>query len=795
MMTPAPPLPRLLIPFLVLLALVTGTALFVPIDARAHATLVEAEPPVDGLVLASPGMIRLTFSEEVRATNPAPSITIQDESGRSRAMSDQPVGPFDDDRRVLTLNVLPLDPGTYTVTWTVTSAIDGHELSGSYAFRVGGGLPPGVATTDEEAPAPWAVATRWIAFLGASIAAGMLLFDQVIVGPGARSSQWRKRRSLLIVGGSLLALLATFAEPLLQVLFNDRGASIDVGNAVRGLPTGWWWRPVMLVPLAGLAISLAVSRRERIPAPFAWLGAVLALGSLLGLTFTSHAAGHESLRGPALLANGLHQWSTALWIGGLVAIVAWLSARHGIPDAEPALRIDLRRFSTLALALFAVATITGLINTVFVFPFVGSIRDDGVGADTFSPLWTSRYGIVLLLKIAALVVPLALAVYHRSAVRRMARSTAERLSGVPGRLRATLSWEAIAVAVVVLGGSTIALSAPPSVDESVLDQVTLVSPARTEAGDDAMLAHLTVDPARQGSNRISVYLTDAMGAPIPADPKPNISLDFLSLDHGTSRNGVDLVQDQADPTLYTTAGLDLSMNGWWRVRATIDRIGAERARAPFYILLPDPNTSGFDAPPDPDTEPEAEATFQRGLSAMTSWESVRWTESLGSGEDVLVIARFAITDGKGGGPPAFDQEILYSGSFAPGADGSAPPEPTTNSRRSVSIGNRGWLRTSGGEWLEEPSRRFALPSNWGSIYRGAANIRLGTSQVINGEDAQIITFYSPGRSDQSEAWFGWWVGKDSGNVLQVAMIARSHYMVWQYVDINADIRIDPPVPS
>ncbi|HEV2067003.1 MAG TPA: CopD family protein, partial [Thermomicrobiales bacterium] len=468
---------------------------------------------------------------------------------------------------------------------------------------------------------------------------------------------------------------------------------------------------------------------------------------------------------------------------------------HGTADAGQAPGIDLRRFSTLALALFAVATITGLINTGFVFPFVTSIRDDGVGAEAFSPLWTSRYGIVLLIKIAALLIPLGLAVYHRTAVKRMARSAADRLSGVPGRMRATLRWEAIAVAAVVLGGSTIALSAPPAVDESVLGQVTLVSPARTEAGDDAMLAHLTVEPARQGSNEISIYLTDAMGGAIAANPKPSISLDLLSLDHGTSRNGVDLVQDPADPTLYTTSGLDLSMNGWWQVTAAIDRIGAERATAPFYILLPDPNTSGMDAPPDPPTEPEAEAVFQRGLSAMTSWNSVRWTESLGSGEDVLVIARFAITDGKGAGPPAFDQETLYSGSFAPGADGSAPAVPTTNSRRSVSIGDRGWLRTSDGAWLEEPSRRFSVPSEWGSIYRGATNIRLGTTQVVNGEEAQIITFRSPDRPDQSEAWFAWWVGKDSGDVLQVAMIARSHYMVWQYVDINADIRIDPPVST
>ena len=290
-----------------------------------------------------------------------------------------------------------------------------------------------------------------------------------------------------------------------------------------------------------------------------------------------------------------------------------------------------------------------------------------------------------------------------------------------------------------------------------------------------------------------MYLTDFMGTPVPNDPKPNISLDFLSLDHGTTKNGVDLGQDPADPAAFVTSGLDLSMNGWWQITTTIERIGTERASAPFYVLLPDPNTSGFDAVPDPDTDPVAEAVFERGLASMTSWSSVRWTESLGTGADVLVVARFAVTDGGGTGPVAFDQEVLFSGGFEPYGDQSIPPEPTMNSRRSISVGDQGWLRTADGAWLEEPPSRFSLPSEWGPIYRGSKNFELGTSQVINGEEAQAITFHSPDRPDQSEAWYTWWVGKGSGNVLQVAMIARGHYMVWQYTDINADIRIDPPV--
>lgn len=780
------------------LAVLAGLWLAAPADVGAHATLVKSEPPADGLVLGSPGSVRLRFSEEVRAANPAPSIAVRDADGQPVSMSDSPVGPFDDPR-VLVANVPTLDPGTYTVTWTVTSAVDGHALSGTFAFRVGGGVPPGIATTEDAAPAPWAVATRWTSFLGAAIAAGMFLFQPLVLRRGEGPESWRWRRALVILGASLLALAATLAEPVLLASTTDAGT---LGGALRGLPGGWWWRPAMLVPLVALAGLGVLWRRgpDRVQAAMSWAGAGLALASLLGLVFTSHAAGRETWRWPAIASNVLHQWSTALWIGGLVALVVWLGARRGAADREPGPAIDLRRFSTLALVLFSVATLTGLVNAGFVLPVIASLREEGFSREALSPLWTSRYGIVLLLKAGALLIPFALATMHRAAVRRMARSVTGSLATVPGRIRATLRWEALAVAAVVLGGSTIALSAPPVPEQPVLDRITLVAPARpTDDGElagelapETMLVHLAVDPARQGANQISVRLTDAMGQPVPNDPKPNVSLDFLSLDHGPARSGVDLGQDPADPAIFTTSGLDLSMNGWWQITASIERIGAERMGASFYVVLPDPNTSGFDAPPAPDTGDDAQAVFQRGLAAMTSWRSVRWTEYLGSGEDVLVVGQFAVTDGAGTGPRAYEQVAVYSAAFAPRPDGSVPDPPEMDARRSISIGDRGWLRTTGGDWLEEGPRRFEVPSEWESIYRDGTNIRLGTSQVINGEDAQIVTFHSPDRPDQSEAWFAWWVGKESGNVLQVTMIARQHYMVWQYVDIDADLGIRPP---
>ena len=447
-----------------------------------------------------------------------------------------------------------------------------------------------------------------------------------------------------------------------------------------------------------------------------------------------------------------------------------------------------------ALILFAVAVLTGTINTGFVFPFVSEIRREGLSLGVFEPLWTSRYGIALLAKVLVLVVPFVLAVWHRAAIARTAGAAVETAAALPGRFRKTLRLEAILVALVMLGGSTIALSAPPRAEDVVRTYATLVAPARTADGKEPMLAHLTVAPVRQGDNALTVRLTDWDGVAADAGAVPQVTLDFLSLDHGVSKMDVLLEREDGLPATWSTAGLDLSLDGWWQVTARVNGEGQAEAAASFFVLLPDPNTNGFANGPKPASSSEGEALFRQGLAAMTSWRSVRWIEYLGSGDDVLVLAEFEIVDGGGRQPNAYEVNLRYSGGFAPFPNGDPPRPPTYDTRRSITVGERSWLSTSAGsEWLDQPPGRFDLPAQWGEIYEGSQNFRLGTTQTVNGEEARIVTFYSPDQVGQSEAWYAWWIGVETGNVLQVTMIANQHYMMWQYTDPNGDLSITAPV--
>lgn len=776
-----------------------------PSDAAAHATLDTTDPPIDGLVVTSPETITMSFTEDV-ATSPAPVITLLDAEGTAIPDESVTIAPAEGDPRTLIVTIPELDRGAWTVSWTVTSATDGHTLSGAWAFRVGGGLPPGLATTADESPPAWAVALRWLTFLGASSAAGILLFpylfaryrdgseqteDEQQDTPPERNvdevaSRTLSRHAVTVALGSVIvALFATLAEPVMLWLM-DR--SISLGDHFGSLPDAWLWRPAALIPAALLIATLLLVPKLR-TMPLAAMAALISLASILGLVLTSHAAGREDYRLLAVTSNLLHQWSVALWTGGLVAFILWSLDRSGSP-ARPALRIKL--VSTTALILFVIAVITGAVNTGFIFPIVGDIQEDGLSVDAFNELWNSRYGITLLIKIALLVIPFALAIYHRNRVAGIVRAAGNFVTSLTGAIRQTLRWELAAVVLVIAGGSTIALSTPPTSVENEAESITLVAATTPQPEPDSLLAHLTIDPAQAGDNELTVRVTDWNGTPIPTDPAPRVTLTFTSLDHGTSNPGVALDPVPDAPATFTTTGLNLSLEGWWDITASISRSGQQNASAHFYVLLPDPNTQGFDAPPSPESDPEAEALFNEAYARMLSWRSVRWSEHIGSGSDVLVIGNFAVIDGGDTAPNAYTLDVVYSGSFAPTSSGAAPPPPTFDTRSSVTIGEQGWLRTTGGEWLEEPPTRFSTPAEWDNMYAGSTNFRLGTTQDVNGIEAQVITFYLPEQVSQSEAWFTWWIDPSTGDVLQIAMIARLHYMTWTYSDIDKPFTIDPP---
>ena len=98
---------------------------------QAHAHLTTAIPEPNGTVSASPAQVNIKYTEDLEAK--LSSIKIEDASGVEVDTGNSHLDPKDAKR--LTVDLKPLRPGTYKVTWRVT-ATDTHTTNGTYTFTV-----------------------------------------------------------------------------------------------------------------------------------------------------------------------------------------------------------------------------------------------------------------------------------------------------------------------------------------------------------------------------------------------------------------------------------------------------------------------------------------------------------------------------------------------------------------------------------------------------------------------------------------------------------------------------------
>lgn len=115
----------------VLRAAALAFAVLAASGVSAHGLLKGAVPADRAKLRAAPKEVVITFSE---ALEPALSrIVVRDAAGRQVDKGDSAVAGGN--RRVLTVGLNDLTPGTYEVIWAITS-VDTHRTEGRYAFDV-----------------------------------------------------------------------------------------------------------------------------------------------------------------------------------------------------------------------------------------------------------------------------------------------------------------------------------------------------------------------------------------------------------------------------------------------------------------------------------------------------------------------------------------------------------------------------------------------------------------------------------------------------------------------------------
>jgi len=727
---------------LALLALVMAAGT----DAQTAEVLVA--PAADSLLATSPERLEVWLTEAVDPAAP-PRLRLFDSTGNEIAVGATTVDTADP--RHITADLDPLDAGSYTIGWSARATDDGQLLSGTSGFRVDASPPLGVAMDEGDEPTVWAIITRWLTFFGVALAAGGFLNVWLVANAGATCQQ-------AILGGTMIALLATAIEPVLQVAAPAGSADAMPLSVVTGqLEIGWWLRLIALLLLTAVALLPVASgaRGATVRLPLAVVGIGLGLLALAGLALTSHAAFRPRWDAVAFVANLLHLGAAALFAGNVAhLLLRWSSRRWGRRsqsrggDAAPEIASP-RRLVSLWLALLGVAIVAGAVAAGLVLP---SPRD----------LVEGPYGVVLLIKALVVLVLAALTLVQVAGL----RSGAGRHGRVPGTLRA--AW--VLALLVVFGGSLLATLAPPGRaapgDLSRFDLAT-EAPLNGVPG----IVHLQLQPATPGENAVFLRLTDEAGGGVAPETAPQMEITFSPLDHQAAAATVRPVLDPSGG--YAVGTADLSGEGWWQAAITLTPPTGEPLRVGFYLLLPDPNVSGVGY--DPAGSAEARQLFETGLANMEALHSVRFNQRLGDGAGTLYTQETLLTDGSDGQPAAW-------------RDSSASFER-------IIVGQREWLRNAGQPWTERPASSLYLPPAWGETYAPATDFRLGEMQEIDGERCRIVTFRLPAVTEprrMEAAWYAWWVGEESGQVRQEAMVSRRHYMIYRYNDFDAPLSIEPP---
>lgn len=484
---------------LALLALTCGVLLAMPRDRiSAHATLVASDPAEDAIVPLPPNRVTLSFTEPVEPR--LSSIAVTTAEGRRVDRDDL---TLQDSGRRATVSLMPLDPGTYIVDWKNVSTIDGHPLSGRFAFHVGKRSSDALVTKGAPTFAsPLEPPARFLLDAGLLVLVGTLSVLAFVVRPvrggGPAVTNTALRRMVLAAAGVALAGAAL----QLTAQISATGASpVDV------LSGRWGTAYLVRAGAIGITGGFALLLRPR-------LALASASVALVSLAATSHGAAVRGLATPAVIADALHIAAVALWAGGLPGVLLLTWTQRG-ERAEVA--AALRRFSTLALIAAGVAGLTGAY-----LAWLHVLR--------LSALDTT-YGRAVIVKVALFGGLIVLGVVNRRwSLPALAR-------GARHRLRLTLGIE------VTLGIGLVAAVAVMTSTLPAREGFRPPLPGGVTTALDGTRIEVRARPGLPGANEVTIDVRDSRGRAVegasvalraaPAGQEPDIAVTAASSGHGT----------------------------------------------------------------------------------------------------------------------------------------------------------------------------------------------------------------------------------------------------------------------
>ncbi|MFE6767850.1 copper resistance CopC/CopD family protein [Streptomyces fimicarius] len=598
-----------------LLSLVFGLLLAGAGPASAHAALTGSDPQDGAVVDTAPKEVTLSFSEAIAVGDD--SIRVLDPSGKRADTEAEPKDLSEGGtvRYGVALHS-GLPDGTYTVAWQAVSA-DSHPISGAFTFSIGAPSETTVAVPTQEAGGgPVGVVydiARYAAYAGFVLLVGGSAFVLICWQRGAAALPMQR----LVVRGWLTLTAATLAMLLLRHPYTSSGKFADAFD-LAGLQSVLDTKPgaalvSRLLLLGAAALFIAVlfgtyarreDEREKKDLTFGLAvgGGVVAAGIAATWAMSEHASTgiQTSIAMPVDVA---HLLAVAAWLGGLASL---LVALYRTPDIGSA---AVRRFSAVAFTSVVVLAATGIYQ---------SWRQVG----TWSALTGTRYGQLLILKVALIGVLLAVAWFSRrwtgrltdpaaaseeaseeepesepepegapadvdperaaQLARQRAVVTATKKKRIrdadPERsgLRRSVLAEA-AVAVVLLAVTTMLTSTEPGRTEEEAaggtpsasapaagGPVNLSMPFDTGGQNGKGTVRIDIEPGGTGSNDLHVWIDGSDGKPMDV-PELKLALTLESKDIGP----LPVVPDRLAEGHWSASGVQIPMAGDWKIDVTV----------------------------------------------------------------------------------------------------------------------------------------------------------------------------------------------------------------------------------
>jgi copper transport protein len=494
-------------------------ALLLPNDAAwAHAVLLATTPAANSSLPQSPAAIELAFDEPVQLL----ALRLLDSTGRDVTPATSPAVA---DGHVAWALPAPLPTGRYLVSWRMGS-LDGHVVSGSFAFAIGEAIltpaPAGSSVID---------AWQWPGFIlhAASrilvlLSAGAALFRLLLKPAAELLPALRRRERRLALLGFLAQLLLIGAHGAMRA-----GLSIDglwmpaAWQAALAAPSAW---PDGLSLLGLLVLAFTPPRRALAP-PIEGAAALLALASFAD---GGHAlAVLPQVQGQALML--LHGLAAALWIGAFDPLRRAFARDSGAATARLFARFQKLGFG----AVLAVVASGGTMAWLLI--------------PRWSDLWRSLYGVTLSAKLLAVLIMLAIAGLNRFWLtpRALVEETA-----MKRRLLLVLRLDLAVALIAVLLAVGLSLGPPPVASRIV------------ELTDAKYAITLTLSPGHAGDNSAQIRI--AMPDGMPIDPQ-KVQIRAESPAAGIEPSIFDA--QQIAPGLYRIADLPLWSAGTWKLRINL----------------------------------------------------------------------------------------------------------------------------------------------------------------------------------------------------------------------------------